>query len=448
MKLHIHRKDKKKMKKLRQLVVTLMLVLAFGTTVMAEPKTESYKEVGVDITLPDEITNAAGYFEGSAMGAIDSDHHVYALCFIYLGSDKDVVAHAIANPDSFSEEELEKLGETETIMTAVFATDKDLETVRSAYEGGLGQEYPMNFDAAEKVGSADGYDFYAVPFAAEEFLTSLGESFAEEYHKISVSLLEALKSAKFYAPVDKDKEMLGKKLEFTTTDLDGNTVTSAELFANNKITMVNCWGTWCPPCVGEMSTLADMHTRLQEKGCGIVGLDWEKTEDPEAYVNTKAALEEYGTNYPVVKMPKELTENVTGFPTTYFVDQEGNILSVPIAGAYVEGYEPAIDALLAGEEAAVPEITTDKDQELVGEGYNIIVKDSDGPVEGVTVQFCDDTTCNFGQTDSTGTVHFDMPGGKVYEVHILMVPDGYVKDETVYHTAEDSGELTIEIAKQ
>ena len=112
------------MKKLRQLVATLMLVFAFGTTVMAEPKTESYKEVGVDITLPDEITNAAGYFEGSAMGTIDSDHHVYALCFIYLGSDKDVVAQAIANPDSFSEEELEKLGETETIMTAVFAPMK------------------------------------------------------------------------------------------------------------------------------------------------------------------------------------------------------------------------------------------------------------------------------------------------------------------------------------
>ena len=60
---------------------------------------------------------------------------------------------------------------------------------------------------------------------------------------------------------------------FATTDLDGNIVTSAEIYAGNKITMINFWATWCPPCVGELAELAEVHTQLQEAGCGVVGGD-------------------------------------------------------------------------------------------------------------------------------------------------------------------------------
>ena len=39
----------------------------------------------------------------------------------------------------------------------------------------------------------------------------------------------------------------GSVISFQTTDLDGNAVDSAELFAKNKITMINIWGTYCGP---------------------------------------------------------------------------------------------------------------------------------------------------------------------------------------------------------
>ena len=39
---------------------------------------------------------------------------------------------------------------------------------------------------------------------------------------------------------------------FETTDLDGNTVNSADLFAASKLTMINIWGTFCGPCISEM----------------------------------------------------------------------------------------------------------------------------------------------------------------------------------------------------
>ena len=49
-------------------------------------------------------------------------------------------------------------------------------------------------------------------------------------------------------------------VEFETVDLDGKTVSSRELFAENKVTMINFWGTFCGPCIREMPELAELAT--------------------------------------------------------------------------------------------------------------------------------------------------------------------------------------------
>lgn len=38
---------------------------------------------------------------------------------------------------------------------------------------------------------------------------------------------------------------------FTTVDMAGNTVTD-ELFTQADLTVLNIWGTYCGPCIGEM----------------------------------------------------------------------------------------------------------------------------------------------------------------------------------------------------
>ena len=54
---------------------------------------------------------------------------------------------------------------------------------------------------------------------------------------------DVLKKADLCAPVDPAAAMVGKTFQFETVDLDGNKVTSDELFANNEVTMINYWGT-------------------------------------------------------------------------------------------------------------------------------------------------------------------------------------------------------------
>ena len=64
------------------------------------------------------------------------------------------------------------------------------------------------------------------------------------------------------------------------------------------------------------------------------------------------------------------------------------------------------------------------------------------------VQFCDETTCRIGKTDGNGAAVFEVPAGVEYEVHVMKVPEGYKEDETVYHTAEGSGEVNILLEKE
>ena len=285
-------------------------------------------------------------------------------------------------------------------------------------------------------------------------LGALGKS-EEEKEKIRAdmdnicdSLLKNLRAAELYRPYDPMETIIGQNVCFKSTDLDGNTVNTAELFKDNRITMLNFWGTWCPNCVNEMEELAEIHTRLRGKGCGIVGVEWEKKPIEEIREDALAVLAEMGTNYPSVLFPKDFAtlDFISVFPTTLFVDSEGNVLTYPIVGAMVDEYEKTVDSLLAGgaTEAAAPEAAVTEG--VTGE-YRVIVNDSEGLVKGVTVQFCDDVMCSFQETDENGVATFSPETAKVYEVHILKVPEGYAEDETIYNTPDTWSDVSITIEK-
>lgn len=154
------------------------------------------------------------------------------------------------------------------------------------------------------------------------------------------------------------ESMIGKTLDFLSTDPDGNRVIGKKLYADNTITVVVLWGTWSPECMEKMPELAEMHERLQGKGCGIVGLDHETTlEGDEAMEAAKTALEESGATFPNAVMPPKLDERVTAYPTAFFVNRDGVVLTTPITGADVGSYEGTVNALLEGTIEAAAEIT-------------------------------------------------------------------------------------------
>ena len=290
--------------------------------------------------------------------------------------------------------------------------------------------------------TAKSYDSYLAGVADRED----PEKVRADMQHISDAMLKALREAKKYAPVDILASAIGTTVDYQTTDLDGNAVSVKDLFKDNKITMVNIWGTWCGHCVKEMPELARIHDRLREKGCGIVGIEDEQGDPLEVYKDRALALlGQSGVSYPNVLAPKEAFAFLQGYPCTVFVDSEGTILTYPLIGPKVELYESTVDRLLAGEEVTDPVEPSDH---LSGNGeYRVIVADGEKPVPGVAVQFCDDDTCSVQVTDENGVSVFRPSTPRAYDVHILKVPDGYAEDTGIYTTEENWSDLTIVIGK-
>ena len=433
------------MKIARMILAAGCMMLTIGMTATASQNMDHYQEVGINIPVVEEMENTQGLYLPYPVGAIDDERHVYAMLFVYAAMPQEDALRVMYTEES-SEEEVEALEEAQCFFGVLLATDEDFETVQTVCEETLSGSVELDYEKAQEVGSADGYTFFYLPWTGSEaYTSSIGGEYAEELRKLEQAVPGALENAEFYAPVDAVKGMKGQKLSFTTTDLDGNTVTSEELFSQNKITMVNCWGVWCPNCVDEMEELADMHTRLQEKGCGIVGLEWEREPTEETYQLARDSMEEWGTNYPNALMPEEVNDHLEAFPTTFFVDQTGTVLEMPIVGAAVDQYESTLESLLEGAESTP---ATESEAVLSGAAvYHVNVSDEEGPVEEVAIQFCDDTTCRFSETDENGVASFEVPGGKEYEVHVIEVPDGYQEDDTVYHTEDGSNEVNIRLKK-
>lgn len=133
------------------------------------------------------------------------------------------------------------------------------------------------------------------------------------------------------------------------TTADGGTFTSADL-AEYKLTMVNIWATWCSPCVEEMPELEKLHGKLPD-GVNLISV----CDDAESDLALVAEIaNKTGIQYPVL-VPNEslrdsLLNTVTAFPTTIFVDSEGNVVGAPIVGVpngdVVEEYLKAIQERL------------------------------------------------------------------------------------------------------
>lgn len=145
----------------------------------------------------------------------------------------------------------------------------------------------------------------------------------------------------------------GKEYSFTTQTLEGETVNSADIFSQAKVTMVNVWGSFCPPCVKEMPDLARIHADYADADFQIIGLLQDVFAlDSSTAQDAVEIVELTGANYLHLISSDEVIESVTrsiyAVPTTLFVDSEGKLLCSPVVGSNVyETWAAAIDELLA-----------------------------------------------------------------------------------------------------
>lgn len=122
-------------------------------------------------------------------------------------------------------------------------------------------------------------------------------------------------------------------MNYTIKDLDLNDVQLSDYIKDNKVTMLNIWGTFCGPCINEMPDLGELEREYKDQGFEIVGLtcdvaDQDGNFDEEVIADARAIIDQTKITYPVLVCPVDFLENlgIQAVPTTYFVDSEGNIL--------------------------------------------------------------------------------------------------------------------------
>ncbi|HIY21577.1 MAG TPA: TlpA family protein disulfide reductase [Candidatus Flavonifractor merdigallinarum] len=156
------------------------------------------------------------------------------------------------------------------------------------------------------------------------------------------------------SPSESSNPSAGVLSSFTAMDLEGNTVDQS-ILEGHKLTMVNVWGTFCPPCKEEMPDLAALHTEYAEKGVQIVGivsdvLTQDGSLDEALVEDARTIASGSGVTYTNLLPSQDLyglLGQIYALPSTFFVDETGNQVGTLYMGAKdKDGWAAVIDELL------------------------------------------------------------------------------------------------------
>lgn len=153
-------------------------------------------------------------------------------------------------------------------------------------------------------------------------------------------------------PAETEAEEEAYVLTFESTTVDGEALTS-ECFADSKLTMLNVWATYCGPCLEEMPYLGEIAAAYDKSEFQIIGAvsDVQESAKADTIAEAKELITRTGANYTHVLSSESLYTNllssVSAVPTTFFINQKGEVLGYMIGAYPKEDWEEIINELLA-----------------------------------------------------------------------------------------------------
>ena len=133
--------------------------------------------------------------------------------------------------------------------------------------------------------------------------------------------------------------------EFKAKTVTGEDI-SSDVFKDNKLTVVNVWGSWCGPCVAEIPELQKLYENMKDKGVNVVGLAQDAGTDMDA---VKDILNKNKVTYQNVIPEGSVTDfvmSIQAFPSTFLVDSEGNIIDKIQGVRDLESFTKAVEDAL------------------------------------------------------------------------------------------------------
>ena len=318
----------------------------------------SFGMTGFTFKVPERYKEYKGQYHAADRGETDFNSEIFMSSLMYIPRTDEERAALDAYHNGLTESEMEtdeyrqRVDEyfkfnLATAMIVAIKNDMDFETV---LDGLI--ENKSAIKKTGQLGTAGGYNYYYIipDYAAYDdmFREQMPEEMYAEYQDAMANAEEDVLNGVTLKGARRAFEVtpIGTKLSFETTDLNGNVVSSADLFAGHKVTMINLWATWCTICKQEMPELEELSKELAEKDCQIIGICTDLDDDNVQLANK--ILEDNGVTYTNIRQTDELAKTLlsTGLPTTYFVDSEGKILTAPVRGANFAKYREKIEEAL------------------------------------------------------------------------------------------------------
>lgn len=142
--------------------------------------------------------------------------------------------------------------------------------------------------------------------------------------------------------------------DVTVEDLDGHEISTRAW--RGKVTIVNFWATWCPPCRTEIPDLVALQDRYRDQ-LQIVGI----SVDRGSVEQVRQFVREYRINYPVVMENPRLTNvfpRFAGLPASFILDRDSKIVQQYLGRMSRATYELEIRRLAGLPIKATVELTS------------------------------------------------------------------------------------------
>jgi peroxiredoxin len=108
--------------------------------------------------------------------------------------------------------------------------------------------------------------------------------------------------------------------------LSGDTAYVRDIAKKNKLTLIDYWGTWCGPCVGEFPFLKEVYAKFKDKGFSILGITQGESES-----GWRKAIDNHEINWQhgadELDNVRDRIFRLNGIPAYALIDQDGKMIA-------------------------------------------------------------------------------------------------------------------------